>query len=553
MGSRSAVLMRAPTRNATRRSAASLLTRTRTPAIARAAANPTHTAAPGRAATIPAVSAGERNHDAGTLHIALQRKLMVGAVNDPLEHEADRVAEQVMRMPAPAHVSQASPLRISRKCAACEEEEKEKPRTKPGRNATSVAEAPPIVHHVLASPGQPLDPATRAFFEPRFGHDFGGVRIHADTTAAAAASSIRARAFAANRSIAFGTGEYAPQTKNGRRLLGHELAHLVQQSTGVPGASRTIQRQDVGSDPYKPLAVAPASTYVFTLPPSALPAVGGPPFKNAAIQSVYANAAKLSAIQVQALQALDVNRSGPWKNLVWADVAASAADRVVNPANIDQKVLGVCASAAALEAEAATNAKGYADEVCHVFSKAEIGGTKLNRDLLNGKPPKGMDPCDWMMLSASQDASNLVRDYKGTPGEAAGGAYQRGQEWLVKHISDCVRVTTISCEYWGEDDATKKVSGLMAKYGDKVVVIVSCDGDMLESATPGHKADGTGKKSGGHNHVVRLLSIKFGDVVQFTIFTWGSVLTLTWDVKRFRTWVYRYTVGAKQADVQLDD
>ena len=98
---------------------------------------------------------------------------------------------------------------------------------------SSSVTVPPIVHEVLRSPGQPLDAATRAYMEPRFGHDFSKVRVHADTRAAAAASSVDARAFTSNQRIVFGIGEYAPQAQSGRLLLAHELAHVVQQRTGV--------------------------------------------------------------------------------------------------------------------------------------------------------------------------------------------------------------------------------------------------------------------------------------------------------------------------------
>jgi hypothetical protein len=84
---------------------------------------------------------------------------------------------------------------------------------------------------VLRSPGQSLDSATRAFFEPRFGHDFGRVRVHADAGAADAARAVNARAYTAGRDIVFGAGEYAPQATQGRRLLAHELAHVVQQGS----------------------------------------------------------------------------------------------------------------------------------------------------------------------------------------------------------------------------------------------------------------------------------------------------------------------------------
>jgi hypothetical protein len=83
--------------------------------------------------------------------------------------------------------------------------------------------------------GQPLPAATRAFFEPRFGWDFGDVRVHTGSTAAAAARSLRASAFTTGQDIVFAAGAYAPATTAGRMLLAHELAHVVQQAPGRPG------------------------------------------------------------------------------------------------------------------------------------------------------------------------------------------------------------------------------------------------------------------------------------------------------------------------------
>jgi hypothetical protein len=87
-------------------------------------------------------------------------------VDDPLEHEADRVADQVMRMPAPEVAATPAPLQINRKCAECEEDDKLQ---RKDARPTAPAVAPPSVHAALRSPGQPLDAATRAYFEPRFG------------------------------------------------------------------------------------------------------------------------------------------------------------------------------------------------------------------------------------------------------------------------------------------------------------------------------------------------------------------------------------------------
>lgn len=107
---------------------------------------------------------------------------------------------------------------------------------------TALDVAPPIVHEVLASPGQPLDPQTRAFMEPRFGHDFSGVRVHTDGKAAKSARAVNALAYTIGRDMVFGAGQYAPQTSKGRRLMTHELTHVVQQQGYVnhPSANYTL-------------------------------------------------------------------------------------------------------------------------------------------------------------------------------------------------------------------------------------------------------------------------------------------------------------------------
>ncbi len=92
--------------------------------------------------------------------------------------------------------------------------------------------APPIVHDVLRSPGQALDAQTRAFFEPRFGHSFSRVRIHADGQAAESARAVNASAYTVGQNIFFGPQRYAPGTAEGNRLLAHELTHTIQQSQG---------------------------------------------------------------------------------------------------------------------------------------------------------------------------------------------------------------------------------------------------------------------------------------------------------------------------------
>ncbi len=98
------------------------------------------------------------------------------------------------------------------------------------------ANVPPAVHAVLRSPGQPLDASTRAFMEPRFGRDFGSVRVHASGEAADSARAVNALAYTVGRDIVFGAGQFAPATHQGQKLLAHELTHVVQQrgTSGVP-------------------------------------------------------------------------------------------------------------------------------------------------------------------------------------------------------------------------------------------------------------------------------------------------------------------------------
>ncbi len=111
--------------------------------------------------------------------------------------------------------------------------------------ASTNEEAPPIVHETLRSSGQPLDAATRSLMESRFGHDFSRVRVHTDSRAAESARAVNALAYTVGRDVVFGTNQYAPQTSVGRKLLAHELTHVVQQGAGTRRASGPL---DVGDE-----------------------------------------------------------------------------------------------------------------------------------------------------------------------------------------------------------------------------------------------------------------------------------------------------------------
>ncbi|MCG3116936.1 MAG: DUF4157 domain-containing protein [Candidatus Manganitrophus sp. SA1] len=159
----------------------------------------------------------------------LQAKLTISSSGDIYEQEADCIAEQVMRTPAP-QLQRACACGAT--CPKCQTKPLQTKRIEPGHSEQTTA--PPIVHDALRSSGQPLDPVTRAFMEPRFGYDFSHVRVHTDLKAAISSQSIQALAYTAGRDIVFASDQYSPQTESGKRLLAHELAHVVQQGDGQP-------------------------------------------------------------------------------------------------------------------------------------------------------------------------------------------------------------------------------------------------------------------------------------------------------------------------------
>ncbi len=243
--------------------------------------------------------------------LTFQPKLTIGQPNDKYEQEADRVADEVMRMPEPGlqrqvepeeeeeeetlqpkplasqitplvqvqrqeepeeeeeETLQAKPLTeqitplVQRQVEPEEEEEEEAIQTKladgiqvqrqeepeeeeeliqPKSNTGMAPQvAPGVAHdiHSFKGTGQPLSASERAFFEPRFSADFGDVRVHSDARAAHIARSVNARAFTLGRDVVFGARQYSPGTSSGRKLLAHELTHVVQQNGGSYAKQKT--------------------------------------------------------------------------------------------------------------------------------------------------------------------------------------------------------------------------------------------------------------------------------------------------------------------------
>ncbi len=120
-------------------------------------------------------------------------------------------------------------------CDHCRHEDEEGTLQRASKDALPGA-VPPVVHQVLQSRGEPLDPRTRAFMEPRLGAELGGVRVHRDTHAADSARAVQARAYTVGNHVVFGSGQYAPHSDAGRRLIGHELVHVLQQGA-APGSA----------------------------------------------------------------------------------------------------------------------------------------------------------------------------------------------------------------------------------------------------------------------------------------------------------------------------
>ena len=155
----------------------------------------------------------------------LQRKLTIGASNDPLEAEADRVADQVLAAPKHPEASRA-PLCIQRFTQ---------------QTTGGMDTAPASVDRVLASSGRPLEPALQQDMEQRFGHDFSRVRVHSGAAAEQSAREVNAHAYTVGHDVVFGAGRFVPGTHEGRRLVAHELTHVVQQS----GRSNGIVQREI--------------------------------------------------------------------------------------------------------------------------------------------------------------------------------------------------------------------------------------------------------------------------------------------------------------------
>lgn len=187
------------------------------------------------------------NFSEPSFSLPIQTKLTVGSANDPHEHEADSMANQVTRMPQNTF--------IQRKCDQCENEEKLQKKseaaiqtTKPaGAAQTAVPES--IAHEIKLSSGSgsKLDQHTNNFMSRRFGHSFNDVTIHSDTRAARLSNDLNAKAFTVGKDIYFNQNQYNPTSEDGRHLLAHELTHTIQQGD----SAKRVQKLDLSLHSFK--------------------------------------------------------------------------------------------------------------------------------------------------------------------------------------------------------------------------------------------------------------------------------------------------------------
>jgi hypothetical protein len=312
---------------------------------------------PGAAAAVPSVlqlGSALGNRSTATLLAGglMQRKVAIGPADDPLEREAERAADRVLAAaasaapggsdagasPAPVAPVPSVGATVQRECAACAaggkrcaecEEKDEELRRASATGQTITAGADPVrVESRLAAlgPGQPLATDLRGFFEPRFGHDFGAVRLHTGSTAAAAATAARARAFTLRQDVVFGAGEYAPASRGGRRLIAHELAHVVQQSPASGGAP-VVRRQPAAAPP-EPAAHEPPA-----------PAGPGPAPEPATEQT----AASLTAA-APAQQQDGAREAGAPRGLIVSDQVQPSPEQMTRTAFLDELQAAACSA-----------------------------------------------------------------------------------------------------------------------------------------------------------------------------------------------------------------
>jgi hypothetical protein len=209
-------------------------------------------------------------------------------------------------------------------------------------NQSGPAGAPPIVHEVLRSPGRPLDPATRAYMEPRFGRDFSRIRVHTDGRAADSARAIHASAFTSGCNIVFGADRYKPKTSIGKGLLAHELTHVVQQ-----GSLDTLSTPKPEIEPPDSASEREAD--------------------QAATGIEYVNPAKMLGSNLPRMSLIAPYQSANWKTVPSGTIQRKEVCEAEDISSQNEVV------------------HDYENQVCRTAEPDEIGGTVPESDLVDGE------------------------------------------------------------------------------------------------------------------------------------------------------------------------
>ena len=458
----------------------------------------------------------------------MRPQFIIDSSNSPMEQEANRVANDLLAAPPNSTVGRPSEniLRFANASSA---------------TAESDHIAPASVARALSNSGHPLDQPLQQEMTQRFGHDFSRVRVHCDNDANQSAREVNAHAYTVGNEIVFASDRFAPGTLEGRRLLAHELVHVVQQRNDSPGSPVRVAR------------LAPPAP-----PAPARAPLNWRPTINTALGPFAARHPLLTEDQKLAIETLDAPPEGMWANLDWGKVSVGAAERILDPTLIHQRVLGVCGPAAALNAEALLAPRSYADLVVKVFHAGKVGDKAVNETLRRGTALAVMDQSDWMLLSAIQDVNNRFYSYYGRHDEGEEkhrASHTTGQVEDDLKATGCVATTTYPCYISGEIDEAKKASKLLQDHPAVIEVVIFLKAAPLQNPafqkTAGRPGDPISK--GSPNHFVRLIeAITFTpDDVTFKAFTWGAVHQYTFSISNFGRLVSAFVVGSRDKTIKL--
>jgi hypothetical protein len=454
----------------------------------------------------------------------IRPKLMVNKPGDIYEQEADRSAEQVMRMleiPATRQsLTESKKQGLSRQSAT----------NQPGTALVT----PPIVHEVLNSPGQPLDAQTREFFEPRFGHDFSRVRVHADAKSDESARALNANAYTLGGHIAFAEGRYQPGTQSGRQLIAHELAHIFWQSPVHP----LVQRQ------------TSTSTQTSTQPPQT-------PIQQArALVSAFRSAS---------------GKPGVWPLLDRTTVADDMLNRIDNPESVNQQPTSLCGPASIAHLLLLNDPVRYVNVVQSLFEegRATLNGFEIesSQPLRESSPPNMMAQVDWLLLGSLRDSANVLLSYtgpnlgfeweEGLRGYTLPGAMS---DWM-KSVLECTEVEdlpNLGCVLgyeWFRENVVQ-ASGSAFAIGKYVVWLINADLLKYEkSSSPWGRATSFATTASCQlstpDHWVVLkseITAEGNDIFSFSVYTWGGTVQLRVPLFALSTYLAGTLIGTPSPD-----